>query len=167
LDVIPLRGPLGTETEVVYTIKFVIADVADDQINSAVFIPTDGVRFLPVLEADFNLDGIVDAADLNILGLNFGQSGKTFREGDADFDGTVDSSDLTILAGHWLETGGYKYFSADFDGDQDVDLDDRAIWIEFIFTTNKCASRFEGDANGDGSVDVSDYNIWNDQRTDN
>ncbi len=45
-----------------------------------------------LIPADFNDDGVVDAADLNILADNFG-TGTSFFQGDSNGDGTVDLLD--------------------------------------------------------------------------
>ncbi|MEM9352358.1 MAG: hypothetical protein AAGA92_05045 [Planctomycetota bacterium] len=49
------------------------------------------------MEADFNLDNVVDDADMAIWGANFGDRFASFVEGDADFDRDVDLADLMIL----------------------------------------------------------------------
>ena len=154
-EVIPLSPGL-------HTIKLIVHDVGDPIVDAAIFFEEDSMQFLPVLPADFNLDGKVDSGDLNILAQN-GGSNKTFREGDADFDGDVDDDDLTILNDNWLATGGFAHFRADFNRDGVVSVTDYLIWLDFKFTTPECASRFEGDANDDGSVDGSDFNIWFDE----
>jgi hypothetical protein len=59
-----------------------------------------------VLAADANRDRKVDQADLGILSLNWGQTGRTFSQGNFDYspDGKVDVNDLNILASHWKQT---------------------------------------------------------------
>ena len=79
-----------------HRIKLGVHDVADLAVDAALFIPENGVRFLPIAEADFNLDGIVDGDDLDILVLNLFETGKSFTEGDANFDGVVDVIDFNI-----------------------------------------------------------------------
>ena len=54
-----------------------------------------------VLEGDVNMDGQVDVADLNIIGINWRMSGKTKAEGDLTGDGVVDAADLNLLALDW------------------------------------------------------------------
>lgn len=51
---------------------------------------------------DLNCDGMIDAADLAELLLNWGGSG----QGDLNGDGVVDSADLGILLGAWGGSGG-------------------------------------------------------------
>jgi hypothetical protein len=46
-------------------------------------------------EGDFNLDGVIDGADLAVWATNAGmETGATFRQGDNDRDGDVDGADL-------------------------------------------------------------------------
>lgn len=56
------------------------------------------------LNGDTNLDRIVDAADLNAIGLNWQGSEKAWSEGDFNFDGKVDSADLNALALNWRKS---------------------------------------------------------------
>ncbi len=55
----------------------------------------------PYLTGDADLDGDVDAADLNALALSWQQSGKAWSQGDFFVDGTVNASDLMSLAINW------------------------------------------------------------------
>jgi len=50
---------------------------------------------------DANGDGIVDVADLGVLGANFNQSDMTFADGDFNDDSLVDVADLGILGANW------------------------------------------------------------------
>jgi len=50
---------------------------------------------------DFNCDGIVDVADLGIVGANFNTNDVTYIEGDANLDNVVDVADLGILGANW------------------------------------------------------------------
>lgn len=54
-----------------------------------------------VVPGDINGDGQVDAADLNILGINWQGMDKTPEEGDLTGDGNVNAADLNILALNW------------------------------------------------------------------
>jgi len=57
----------------------------------------------PYLGGDANLDGKVDANDLNILGLNWLQNVNGWCSGDVSADGLVDANDLNALALNWLK----------------------------------------------------------------
>jgi len=50
---------------------------------------------------DFNCDGLVDVADLGIIGANFNGSEVTYVEGDANLDGGVDVADLGVVGANW------------------------------------------------------------------
>ena len=81
-----------------------IADDADGEIlivtGSCVYRLTAGEQLL----GDANHNGIVDVADLNIVGQNWLMSGRTYEEGDFNGDGMVEIADLSILASSWQLT---------------------------------------------------------------
>ena len=58
---------------------------------------TRGLR----IPGDANRDDRVDAADLNIIGLNWRGTEKTWVKGDFTGDGLVDAADLNVLALNW------------------------------------------------------------------
>lgn len=143
----------------IYTIKFVVHDVGDAQVDAGLFIQQNSLKLFSFLPADFNLDGTINGNDFLIWQRNFGRVDAKFIDGDANGDCTVNSADLTILTTNWGAAGGNGNYQADFDRDGDVDSADLAIWSA-NFGLQHCASRFEGDANGDGVVDGSDFLIW-------
>ena len=53
------------------------------------------------IDGDINMDGKVDASDLNIIGLNWQMDGKTAAEGDLTGDGVVNAADLNIIGLNW------------------------------------------------------------------
>ncbi len=53
------------------------------------------------IPGDFNCDGVVDVADLGIVGANFNASEVTYADGDANLDGNVDVADLGIVGANW------------------------------------------------------------------
>lgn len=59
---------------------------------------------LPYLKGDANLDGIVGAADLNALALNWQQNVSLWSGGDFTADGVVDSVDLNELGLNWQQS---------------------------------------------------------------
>ena len=61
-------------------------------------------REMPYLLGDANLDGSVDAADLNSVGLHWLDDTSRWREGDFNASGVVDSADLNVLALNWQQS---------------------------------------------------------------
>jgi hypothetical protein len=59
----------------------------------------------PLLGGDANLDGIVDAKDLNRIGLHWQiMEGMTWSQGDFDADGRVNAADLMHLGINWQQS---------------------------------------------------------------
>ncbi len=62
----------------------------------------------PYLGADVNLDGFVNVVDLNVMGLNWLQSGKTWSDGNVVVQcgnfGQVNSCDLMMLGLNWQKS---------------------------------------------------------------
>ena len=77
-------------------------DLADrDALLIQIERPDGQVGSLP---GDANLSGITDAADLNIVGINWQQNASSYAEGDFNGDGFVDAADLNDLGINWLKT---------------------------------------------------------------
>ena len=55
---------------------------------------------------DFNCDGMVDVADLGIVGANFNGTEVTYVDGDANLDGAVDVADLGVVGANWSSAQG-------------------------------------------------------------
>ena len=55
----------------------------------------------PFLLGDANLDGTVDAQDLNSMAVNWQQSIAKWSAGDFTADGEVNAADLNLLALNW------------------------------------------------------------------
>ncbi len=53
------------------------------------------------IPGDFNLDGVVDSDDEDILDANWLDTGQEWATGDANGDGTVNTADLNILGSNW------------------------------------------------------------------
>jgi hypothetical protein len=138
-----------------YTIKIVVQDATDDNLDSATFFEAGSLKLYEFLPADFNLDGVIDGGDFGILAASFGMCGKKFIHGDADGDGCVDGADYGILSFHFGATGGNRDLKFDYNRDNHVDGSDFVIWQQWVNTAG-CASRFEGDSDGDGDVDGVD-----------
>jgi hypothetical protein len=142
-----------------HRVKIVIQDVTDPIVDSALFIPDRGLKFLSIAIGDFDLDGDVDTGDYTIWRKHTGvvTSGATVRQGDADADGDVDDNDYAVWRSQLGATGN-RDWKADFDRNGTVNRDDYYIWKRG--RGPRCKDRFQGDADGDGDVDGDDLDIW-------
>jgi hypothetical protein len=68
---------------------------------------------------DVDLNGVVDAADLNTLGINWYQEGKGWADGDFNGDGIVNASDLNDL--------GISFTRSNSDAQSKVNRNTRSI----------------------------------------
>ncbi len=75
-----------------------------DKTGMAVTYTSDRVIATRALLGDANLDGTVNAADLNAVALNWLGNEATWSTGDITGDGTVDAQDLNKLALNWQES---------------------------------------------------------------
>ena len=66
-------------------------------------------EFVPLIDGDANLDGVVDFTDLGILTDNYRLTGATWLEGDFNFDGLVGVADLGAMADNFSFTDGGEY----------------------------------------------------------
>jgi len=144
-----------------YTVKLVIHDIGDSNVDSALFVETESLKLFPLAKGDYNGDGCVNTADYTVWKNNYGKPNPTFFDGDGNGDCLVNAGDYV----HWrnnLGNSGNGHFAADFNRDGCVDSADLDIWTAHSGMTH-CASRFEGDADGDGDVDAADHAIWQSQ----
>ena len=76
-----------------------------DQVDVDVWLALAGLENLPshtaYVPGDANLDGKVDATDLNVVGLNWRQDMTGWCSGDFVADGVVDAKDLNQLGINW------------------------------------------------------------------
>ena len=72
--------------------------VVDQADRDAWHVATD------TLPGDANLDGVVNAPDLNALGGNWQQDVDSWASGDFNGDGAANASDLNIVGGNWQRT---------------------------------------------------------------
>jgi hypothetical protein len=118
----------------------------------AALSPTPGtVDFSPGIPGDFNLDGVVDAVDINAL---FGaiQTGDNAPLYDVDNSGMVDQGDVEHLVENILGT-----FFGDANLDRTVDARDlNAIGIHW---QDSGAGWEDGDFTGEGNVNAGDLNL--------
>ena len=108
------------------------------------------------IPGDANGDGVVDAADLNTLALDWQQEVPMGTSGDFNGDGTVNAADLNALALNWQQRVPVTV-SGDTNGDGMVDAGDlNALalgWQQQVLPATG------GDLNGDGFVDAADLNV--------
>lgn len=138
-----------------YTVKIVLQDVVDRNIDSATFFEAGSLKLYHFLRGDVDLDGQVGVADFNFVLNNFGLCGKSYGEGDLTGDGCVGVADFNEVLNNFGVTGGNRDLKFDFDRNNAVDGTDLLIWQRGLGLTS-CASRFEGDADSDGDVDAAD-----------
>ena len=92
-----------------------LVDATDiDQLYDEVYASKNSARF------DLTGDGQVNQDDVNELVLNILGT----RFGDTDLDGDVDAIDLNRLAVNWRRTDATSWEQADFNGDGKVDSND-------------------------------------------
>ena len=78
-------------------------DLNNDQVASFEDLVT-WTEINPALFGDANLDGSVDAADLNSLALSWQQDVPLWSAGDFTADGSVNAADLNALALNWQQS---------------------------------------------------------------
>jgi hypothetical protein len=99
----------GTQSDATHGMQWFVEDDPRSPFGGAEEVWVVGIALTeapPGLEGDINMDGHVDAGDLNIIGINWQTSGKTPEEGDLTGDGVVDAADLNILALNWQTWAG-------------------------------------------------------------
>ena len=60
-----------------------------------------GLMLIATAPGDANFDGIVDVADLGIVGANFNADDMQWDTGDFNLNGMTDVADLGILGSNW------------------------------------------------------------------
>ncbi|MCI0334438.1 MAG: choice-of-anchor L domain-containing protein [Planctomycetes bacterium] len=84
-----------------YTIKFVIDDVADSKVDSALFIPAGSLKLFALNPGDYNGDGRVDTGDYVVWRKGFDAvppiNPATFYDGDGNGNCIVDSTDYYMV----------------------------------------------------------------------
>jgi peptidyl-prolyl cis-trans isomerase A (cyclophilin A) len=110
-------------------------------------------------DGDYNFDGVVDGADLNIWDADYGRL--VIVGGDFNDDNEINSTDLAIWESGYGQfnplLGSFaNYTDGDTDGDADVDGIDFLNWQRGAGGTTDVA------ADGDGSAQISgdDFLLW-------
>jgi hypothetical protein len=155
IEIVPIAdgNPEGNES--------VILTVTSN--NAYVVGPTGTqVTITDSLAGDFNGDGALGLADIDLLVENIAVGPPNPATFDLTADGLVNADDVTqwrALAGALNLPSGNPYLLGDANLDGAVDGSDYNIWNSFKFTNSPAWSK--ADFNFDGSVDGQDYNIWN------
>lgn len=151
-------GVLGGDISIVSFIDRDFDLNEDDRFNQAdrdllaTLIPSTNPDLLR--RFDFNLDGTVDAADMEVIELLLANGFGSGVFGDFDDDGYVtcdDASMFTSLLGKTLCDEGYR-FEADFNLDGVIDESDEAAFVALN-------PRPRSDLDGNGVVDGGDLGI--------
>ena len=127
--------------------------LTDDEVQSLYDTPGSVIGVVPSAPGDYNGDGAVDVADINLQGEAMRAPNPDLGLFDENADGAVDASDRSIWvrnhAGTWL-------------GDSNLDGEFNSSDFVFVFTQGKyesgaAANWEEGDRNGDGQFGSSDF----------
>jgi hypothetical protein len=139
-----------------HTIKIVVQDMYDTNVDSAIFVQRESLKLYPLAQGDYNDDGSVNSADYVVWrnSVDNPPADPSFRDGDGNGDGVVNSADWQLWNSNYGNTGN-RDWKADFNRSGCVSLTDVGIFNTFMGTLG-CASRFEGDATGDGKVTLAD-----------
>jgi hypothetical protein len=113
-----------------------------------------------LLGGDFNLDGIVNSTDADLISANWTNEwieGILFTDGDANGDGWVNSGDFAA----YMSTSGLNlqvlWVLADLDDDFDVDDADLDRLVDNYGMSNP--TQADGDLNGDATIDEDDLDL--------
>ncbi|WP_442485236.1 peptidylprolyl isomerase [Aeoliella sp. SH292] len=112
---------------------------------------------VPLVTGDFNLDGIVNAADQAVWTAGQGDFSTANLTADANGDGLVNNADLTIMQQN-LGDGQLMNLPGDFNASGVVNAADYLWWK----TQFGSATTLDSDGNGNGKVDLADYTVWRD-----
>lgn len=126
-------------------IRFTVPDDGDEETSLNFELDAVSVRHDAISDpGDLNVDGVVNAADIDAL---FAQPA------DLNGDGAADDDDVRHLI---LSPSGLNTFFGDVDLDIDVDIRDLALLATFFGGPGGWA---EGDLDGSGHVNISDLAI--------
>jgi autotransporter-associated beta strand protein len=78
------------------TLGWIDNTTSEPIVSGSNVFPADCVTVIATMPGDFNLDGAVDFADVDIWKSNLGVSGATWIMGDGTYDGSVDFADVDL-----------------------------------------------------------------------
>ncbi|MGI9457967.1 MAG: peptidylprolyl isomerase [Aeoliella sp.] len=110
---------------------------------------------IPTTVGDFNLDGLVNAADEAVWQAGQGSFSTANLTADANGDRVVDGADLTIMQQN-LGSGTLNDLAGDYNSNGVVGVADQLWWA----TTLGSTITLDADGNNDGTVDAADYTLW-------
>lgn len=73
---------------------------------------TPGVTLVAAVPGDSTLDGIVNGADLTVLGANWDLPNRQWLTSDFNLDGKVNGADLMIMGANWTAASGMSFAMA-------------------------------------------------------
>ena len=118
--------------------------------NGAGIFRSARAQSIPIVDGDINIDGLVDATDIDTLLRNLDSTDAIY---DVTEDGSVNVEDLRMLLADSFQS---QIGDANLDGF--VNQTDLDIWSANRFTEN--TGWQTGDFNGDEVTDGSDFNLW-------
>ena len=148
-------GPGQTRTD---TFTYTVTDGLGGFDDATVTITVEGAA--TGLPGDLNGDGLVGAADLDIVRGHWGQQvpAGSLTQGDPSGDGIVGAADLDIVRANWGSTVTVA-IPGDLNGDGRVTSGDLDIIRAHWGQTVPAGSLADGDASGDGKVGSADLDI--------
>jgi autotransporter-associated beta strand protein len=90
---------------------------------------THQVTVMPALYGDANLDGVVDASDLDTVLANYDMTGASWSQGDFNYDGTVGFADLNKVLTNFHLTGPLKINSLSLLAFDSLEADSQAMQL--------------------------------------
>ncbi len=125
---------------------------APDPISTAKGVPEappgSGDTMTGKIIGDFNSDGVVNSADLEIFKTKYNYM--VFPTGDYNQDGVVDSADLIV----------YNSGSLDADGNANGKIDAGDLVVLMDNMNKGHLSHEAGDLDRDNDVDMDDFKVW-------
>lgn len=160
-----LLQDLFSETMGSYASTTPLVNVGTETDPSWTLVVLAEVTRAPLVPGDFNLDGLVDAADEDVWAAAEGSnlweqtSGDVFDlTPDANGDAVVDMADHAIWEENVGEGALTPQVAGDYNGDGQVTIADYGFW----HATYGQGTTLFADGNEDGMVDMADYTIWRD-----